>query len=823
MAVWDGTIKSLNIVKAPGTSQIKLIPGLQGVFTFSNPNKNGKDAKGIFWVCSTGNIEGWKIRLPGSGFTTKDLNSTIATLSGPAVPPGYSTTNAAELIYAADELCQNTVGKNIKAGKSRGSCSNGVVTGLLDCFFLQNEFGLDCPNLVKNPDDIYNGNDDFYKKAESCTLDCNLYLQLNKSVSNRCTFVNSLTSYTTLDGWTINPTVTAPFEKTFIPVSVPPLDGNGYFDPVSKITTCPFPENYAPPLCTTCSQNYSLDTDGLCTVYKCTQPSDCLNGGTCSGTGTCNCPVAWTGDNCSIKKNCIIDSDCTATDPAAVCHSGVCFKCLKDTDCGANGTCSAGKCACNAEYYGNVCQYNCTGAITCNNSGACTPSPNDAPPTCTCIPNCSGANCEKCCPIDSKGNVCSNNGTCKDSASCTCNIGFSGNACQYACPKDSAGNICAGHGTCSKQCTDTQCKCDCDAGYGPPESCAQQCPAGCSSPGGTCDFTKTPATCICSAGYRGTNCTIKCPTDSSGNICSNHGTCDTNGQCQCNSGFSGSDCSQTGTCPNKCNTPNGKCVDNKCVCADGYFGDDCSRSCPKIQGQVCSGHGTCQAGVCLCDQYWLAPDCSKCSDSKACGPRKSCNEGTCGCAVGFSGDDCYFDGTLKSFNIINNTSCTGKCVSVAIKSQGNFTVKPSSPTGTQASGIFTTSASAEDSNIGIISNYSFTNNGKGFTLDEINLGKLEVVLSGPATNQPNWTKSEYTKMNSLVASLCPSLSSLPCSGNGSCAKGICTCSSGYTGNDCSIAPSPQAPASSNWYWYLAGIFVFGLICFFIFYEKINAS
>jgi len=821
MAVWDGTIKSLNIVKAPGTSQIKLIPGLQGVFTFSNPNKNGKNAKGIFWVCSTGNIEGWKIRLPGSGFTTKDLNSIVATLSGPAVPPGYSTTNAAELLYAADELCQNTVGKNLKAGISRGSCSNGVVTGLLDCFNLINGLGLDCPTLVKNPDGIFLDNDDFLKKAESCTLDCNLYLYLKDSVSNRCSYVDTIDPYTMLDGWSKNPAITNPFDKLFIPVSVPPLDGNGYYDPLLKTSICPFLENYSSPSCTICSQNYSLDTDGLCTVYKCTQPSDCLNGGTCSGTGTCNCPVAWTGENCSTQNNCLIDSDCTATDPTAVCHSGVCFKCLKDTDCGANGTCSAGKCACNADYYGNVCQYNCT-LKTCNNNGACTPSPNDAPPTCTCIPNCSGANCEKCCPTDSKGNICSNNGTCKDSLTCTCNSGYTGNACQYACPKDSAGNICAGHGTCSKQCTDSLCTCDCDTGYGPPESCAQQCPAGCASPGGTCDFTKTPATCICSAGYRGPNCTIKCPADSLGNICFNHGTCDTNGQCQCNLDFSGYDCSQTGTCPNKCNTPNGKCVDNKCVCADGYFGDDCSRSCPKIQGQVCSGHGTCQSGVCLCDQFWLSPDCSKCSDSKACGPRKKCNnDGACVCADGFSGDDCYFDGTLKSLNIINTASCTGSCISVAINSKGTFTVTPNS--GSPASGIFATSASAEDSNFGVISNYLFTNNGKGFTLDEINSGKLVAILTGDAVDLKKWIDPKYKKMNNLVASLCPSIGSLPCSGNGSCVKGTCTCSSGYTGNDCSIAPTPQAPASSTWYWYLIAIFVIGLICFFIFYEKINAS
>jgi len=780
MAVWDGTIKSLNIVKnkAAGTT---LIPGLQGVFTFSNPNKNGKDAKGIFWVCSTGSIEGWKIRLPGSGFTTKDLNSVVATLSGPAVPPGYLPENAAELIYAADELCQNTIGKNLKAGRSRGTCSNGVVTGLLDCFFLDcsklNCFYLDCPTLVKNPDDIYNGDNDFFQKAESCTLDCNKYLSaiFTNSVNNRCNFVNNDTPYTPLDAWSKNPTVTTELGKNLIPVSVPPLDGNGYFDPVSKTTICPFPENYTSPLCTACSQNYSLDTDGLCTVYKCTQPSDCLNGGTCSGTGTCNCPVAWTGENCSIQKNCTIDSDCTAADPAAVCHSGICFKCLKDADCGANGTCSAGKCVCSADYYGNACQYNCTGAKTCNNSGACAPSPNDAPPTCTCIPNCSGATCEKCCPIDSKGNVCSNNGTCKDSATCTCNPGFSGGACQYACPKDSSGNICAGHGT--------------------------------------CDSTKTPPTCICSAGYRGPSCTIKCPADSSGNICFNNGTCDTNGKCNCNQGFSGNDCSQTGTCPNKCNAPNGQCVNNKCVCADGYFGDDCSLFCPTVNGQVCAGHGTCQAGVCICDQYWLVPNCSKCSDSKACGPGKSCNDGgACVCAAGFSGDDCYFDGTLKSFNIINNTSCTGKCVSVAINSKGTFTVTPDS--GSPASGIFTTSASAEDSNIGVISNYSFTDNGKGFTLDEINGGKLLAKLSGDAIN-PKWNEPGYTQMNSLVASLCPSLGSLPCSGNGSCAKGICSCSSGYTGNDCSIFQSPQAPASSNWYWYLAGIFLIGLICFFI--------
>ena len=116
--------------------------------------------------------------------------------------------------------------------------------------------------------------------------------------------------------------------------------------------------------------------------------------------------------------------------------------------------------------------------------------------------------------------------------------------------------------------------------------------------------------------------------------CSNKGTCDrSSGQCQCFAGFEGQACEMT-VCPNQCNL-NGYCLNQQeladeagriystpwdatkiagCVCDLGFRGVDCSLvECPSgpdalggygnEAGRECSGRGTCDYAIGLCNCY----------------------------------------------------------------------------------------------------------------------------------------------------------------------------------------------------------------------------
>jgi hypothetical protein len=100
--------------------------------------------------------------------------------------------------------------------------------------------------------------------------------------------------------------------------------------------------------------------------------------------------------------------------------------------------------------------------------------------------------------------------------------------------------------------------------------------------------------CICSSGYDGKNCEVKCKSKDivckdrqCGQICGYDcgtcvlGTCDSKGKC--------AQCEKDGDCP-----ANEQCdlQTNKCICKDIWTGDNCTIS--KCGGTIqCSGHGTC--------------------------------------------------------------------------------------------------------------------------------------------------------------------------------------------------------------------------------------
>ena len=81
-----------------------------------------------------------------------------------------------------------------------------------------------------------------------------------------------------------------------------------------------------------------------------------------------------------------------------------------------------------------------------------------------------------------------------------------------------------------------------------------------------------------------------------------------------------------------------------CVCEGKYLGLTCSDSCPSVDAQICSGHGTCDSAslTCSCDQDHSGVDCSEdcpCPEHSFCSSEFGSNETgssliTCVCEEG---------------------------------------------------------------------------------------------------------------------------------------------------------------------------------------------
>jgi len=70
------------------------------------------------------------------------------------------------------------------------------------------------------------------------------------------------------------------------------------------------------------------------------------------------------------------------------------------------------------------------------------------------------------------------------------------------------------------------------------------------------------------------------------------------------------DCSGKGECNNV----------GQCECTENFFGDDCSFFFCSADTD-CSGHGTCEQGLCSCDSGWYGTTCSQ-AQSQVCGDAK---------------------------------------------------------------------------------------------------------------------------------------------------------------------------------------------------------
>jgi hypothetical protein len=127
--------------------------------------------------------------------------------------------------------------------------------------------------------------------------------------------------------------------------------------------------------------------------------------------------------------------------------------------------------------------------------------------------------------------------------------------------------------------------------------------------------------------------------------CSGRGTC-LNGTCICDAGWSSSDCSSFASA-SIANNVDGQNVLN------GSF----SSLCPKN----CSGFGSCENGMCVCDFGRYGDACDRYfSDPLDCSARclnnGTCLNSTCLCAPGYSGARCQ-----TNLLLCPNGTCTSQC------------------------------------------------------------------------------------------------------------------------------------------------------------------
>jgi hypothetical protein len=101
------------------------------------------------------------------------------------------------------------------------------------------------------------------------------------------------------------------------------------------------------------------------------------------------------------------------------------------------------------------------------------------------------------------------------------------------------------------------------------------------------------------------------------NECNGHGSLNACGStCICDAGWVGSDCSVDGTCSGHGTIEYGW-GSYYCICNNGWTGDNCSTPC--------SGHGVLNGTTCVCDNGWIGEFCSK---RVACLNNSDCNNGS---------------------------------------------------------------------------------------------------------------------------------------------------------------------------------------------------
>eukprot|EP00808_Paulinella_micropora_P022825 g77586.t1 len=225
---------------------------------------------------------------------------------------------------------------------------------------------------------------------------------------------------------------------------------------------------------------------------------------------------------------------------------------------------------------------------------------------------------------------CWGNGLCLMSAvpQCLCLYGTSGPQCsEWDC-------LNCVHGTCIEDPDELGAVlCQCDAGWTGHDCNTKRCPR-CLN-GGVCDLAAKE--CHCQSPWLPPDCSMQdCQ------LCQ-HGTCNqqTKYLCVCRKGWAGQLCDQSFQgCENMC-SHRGSCEKGVCACQEGYSGSDCSLNCPA----VCLEHGTCLDGHCDCHEGYTGTWCEETACTSAeggveCSGHGLCLQDVCYCELGWAGELC---------------------------------------------------------------------------------------------------------------------------------------------------------------------------------------
>jgi len=218
----------------------------------------------------------------------------------------------------------------------------------------------------------------------------------------------------------------------------------------------------------------------------------------------------------------------------------------------------------------------------------------------------------------------------------------------------------------------------CNSGWGGPD-CAHSCQLGSVNPTcgqfGSCiqNLNANTYNCSCPPNQRGDACQIPCPEDEFGNVCSAHGTCQTDATCQCAAGYVGPKCQYlcSAQCSGQSCTYPGKggiSGNVTCLCNSDQIGSQCQFNCPALCNQhtqcsittcgtfqcECNGRGQLVKNqtsgvydVCMCDAGYAGSQCQRDYTNVACGQGQSpyiavtpytrftCINGVKGCITGY--------------------------------------------------------------------------------------------------------------------------------------------------------------------------------------------
>lgn len=191
-------------------------------------------------------------------------------------------------------------------------------------------------------------------------------------------------------------------------------------------------------------------------------------------------------------------------------------------------------------------------------------------------------------------------------------------SCAAACPAGTSYLACSGAGTCTE---DGECECDvgkagrtCRKQRSTPDNTQSTHGVVASRISGSELTLLETLTAHCFLRATGA-CELSCP-NFEGQNCAGHGDCDEHGVCVCYPGYRGTDCSSK--CPGTTNpgqphavicSGHGVCGANGCECVEGWYGTGCREGCPGAPDNICSGHGTCggSLGKCQCDAAYVTP------------------------------------------------------------------------------------------------------------------------------------------------------------------------------------------------------------------------